>query len=151
MDERRLLLAVALSLLVLTAYSLLFAPAPRPRPQASPPSRGEVLPAPTPAPGPAPTPGTPTPSRSPIGRAVDPGGTDDKMTLTRASICRHPSPERCPVTIPIDMFSEEHEVFRAQCRRFIEKELAPHADAWEDAKDFPDEAFHRAGEADGGA
>jgi len=66
MDERRLLLAVALSLLVLTAYSLLFAPAPRTRPQASPPSRGEVLPAPTPAPGPAPTPGTPTPSRSPI-------------------------------------------------------------------------------------
>jgi YidC/Oxa1 family membrane protein insertase len=30
MEERRLLLAVALSLLVLTAYSLLFAPAPRP-------------------------------------------------------------------------------------------------------------------------
>ena len=28
MEERRLLLAVALSLLVLTAYSLLFAPAP---------------------------------------------------------------------------------------------------------------------------
>ncbi len=49
--------------------------------------------------------------------------------------------------IPIDMFSEEHEVFRAQCRRFIEKELAPYADQWEEAKDFPNEVFRRTGEA----
>ena len=36
MEERRLLLAVALSLLVLTAYSLLFAPAPPPPPSGTP-------------------------------------------------------------------------------------------------------------------
>jgi len=36
MEERRLLLAVALSLLVLTAYSLLFPPAPQPQPPAPP-------------------------------------------------------------------------------------------------------------------
>jgi YidC/Oxa1 family membrane protein insertase len=35
MEERRLLLAVALSLLVLTAYQLLFAPPPRPHPSAA--------------------------------------------------------------------------------------------------------------------
>lgn len=45
------------------------------------------------------------------------------------------------------MFGEEHEVFRAQCRRFIETELAPHADMWEDAKDFPDDVFRRTGQA----
>ena len=40
MDERRLLLAVALSLLVLTAHSLLFPPPRRPKPVASPGPRG---------------------------------------------------------------------------------------------------------------
>ncbi len=51
------------------------------------------------------------------------------------------------MTIPIEMFNEEHELFRAQCRRFIESELAPNADAWETAKDFPDEVFRKVGEA----
>ncbi len=48
MEERRLLLAVALSLVVLTAYSLLFAPAPAPAP-----------PAPAPAASPEPAAGSP--------------------------------------------------------------------------------------------
>jgi YidC/Oxa1 family membrane protein insertase len=67
MDERRLLLAVALSLILLTAYSLLFPPARRPKPNPSPlpagpastePARPEAVPrspaaaAPPPAPGP---------------------------------------------------------------------------------------------------
>lgn len=43
-------------------------------------------------------------------------------------------------------FSEEHELFRQQCRRFVEKELAPHAMEWEEKKDFPDEVFRRVGE-----
>jgi YidC/Oxa1 family membrane protein insertase len=61
MEERRLLVAVALSLLVLTAYSLLFAPAP-----------------PAPAPVPAPSAATPAamapdvPGRSPARRAAGP-------------------------------------------------------------------------------
>src|SRR6266571_9114046 len=45
MDERRLLLAVALSLLVLTAHSLLFPPARRPKPIASPPGSAAAEPA----------------------------------------------------------------------------------------------------------
>ena len=43
-------------------------------------------------------------------------------------------------------FREEHEIFRQQCRRFVEKELAPNAMDWEAKKDFPDEVFRRVGE-----
>ena len=38
-------------------------------------------------------------------------------------------------------FSDEHEQLRASVRGFIERELAPHAAAWEDARWFPDEVF----------
>jgi len=38
-------------------------------------------------------------------------------------------------------FTEEHEEFRAVVRRFVETELAPHAEAWEDARWFPNEVF----------
>ena len=43
-------------------------------------------------------------------------------------------------------FREEDELFRRQCRRFVEKELAPHAAEWEEKKDFPNEVFRRVGE-----
>src|SRR4030043_5523 len=41
---------------------------------------------------------------------------------------------------------EEHELSRQQCRRFVEKELAPQAKEWEDKKDFPNEVFLKVGE-----
>jgi acyl-CoA dehydrogenase len=44
------------------------------------------------------------------------------------------------------MFSEEHELFRDAVRKFVEKELAPHADEWEEAEGFPDSVFRRMGE-----
>jgi alkylation response protein AidB-like acyl-CoA dehydrogenase len=43
-------------------------------------------------------------------------------------------------------FKEEHEIFRKTVRRFVETELAPHADEWEEKKDFPNWVFKRAGE-----
>ncbi|HBP16173.1 MAG TPA: acyl-CoA dehydrogenase [Planctomycetes bacterium] len=43
-------------------------------------------------------------------------------------------------------FSEEHEMFRAMVRQFVEREMAPHADAWEENEDFPSELFKKAGE-----
>ena len=43
-------------------------------------------------------------------------------------------------------FTEEHELFRQQVRNFAEKELAPHADAWEEAELFPNEVFKWAGD-----
>ncbi|HST54619.1 MAG TPA: acyl-CoA dehydrogenase family protein [Solirubrobacteraceae bacterium] len=38
-------------------------------------------------------------------------------------------------------FNEEHEELRASVRGFIERELAPHAKEWEDARWFPDAVF----------
>lgn len=43
-------------------------------------------------------------------------------------------------------FREEHDQFRATVRRFVEKELAPHVDEWEESGCFPDDVFRRAGE-----
>jgi len=44
------------------------------------------------------------------------------------------------------MFTEEHELFRNAARKFVDKELAPHADEWEEAEGFPDSVFTRMGE-----
>jgi alkylation response protein AidB-like acyl-CoA dehydrogenase len=44
------------------------------------------------------------------------------------------------------MFTEEHELFRGSVRKFVEKELAPHADEWEAAEEFPNTVFTRMGE-----
>ena len=43
-------------------------------------------------------------------------------------------------------FKEEHEIFRKTVRKFMETELAPHAEEWEEKKDFPNWVFNRAGE-----
>lgn len=43
-------------------------------------------------------------------------------------------------------FREEHDHFRNTVRQFATKELAPYADAWEEAELFPDAVFERAGE-----
>jgi acyl-CoA dehydrogenase len=47
-------------------------------------------------------------------------------------------------TIP--PFTEEHEALRESLRSFIEKEIRPHAPAWEDVHEFPVELFTRMGE-----
>ena len=44
------------------------------------------------------------------------------------------------------VFSDEHEELRRSIRAFVEKELAPHATEWEEAKHFPDSVFRRLGE-----
>lgn len=43
-------------------------------------------------------------------------------------------------------FTEEHEQFRKTVRTFVEKEIAPNVEAWEEAECFPNELFKRAGE-----
>ena len=43
-------------------------------------------------------------------------------------------------------FTEQHEMFRAMVRQFVERELRPFADAWEEAEEFPREVFKKAGE-----
>ncbi len=44
------------------------------------------------------------------------------------------------------LFTEEHEAFRRTVRAFVEKELLPHARAWEEAQEFPVSLFRRLGE-----
>lgn len=43
------------------------------------------------------------------------------------------------------IFTETHETLRAEIRRYVETELAPHADEWEEAEYFPDEVFRQMG------
>ncbi|HSA59186.1 MAG TPA: acyl-CoA dehydrogenase family protein [bacterium] len=43
-------------------------------------------------------------------------------------------------------FSPEHELFRKTVRDFAEKELLPHKEEWEKAKDFPKSVFKMAGD-----
>jgi acyl-CoA dehydrogenase len=47
---------------------------------------------------------------------------------------------------PIPPFTEEHEQFREAVRRFVERELRPHAAEWEEARWFPNEVFARLAE-----
>src|SRR3954468_18078067 len=43
------------------------------------------------------------------------------------------------------IFTEEHEALRESIHAFVENELAPHAEEWEETT-FPDSVFHRLGE-----
>jgi acyl-CoA dehydrogenase len=47
---------------------------------------------------------------------------------------------------PIPPFTEQHEEFRQAVRRFVESELLPHAEEWEEAHWFPNELFGRLAE-----
>jgi alkylation response protein AidB-like acyl-CoA dehydrogenase len=43
-------------------------------------------------------------------------------------------------------FTEEHEQLRKTIRKFVEREVAPHVDEWEEAGEFPRELFKRMGD-----
>ena len=45
------------------------------------------------------------------------------------------------------IFTADHESLRATVRAFVERELAPYAEEWEQAGDFPDWVFTKLGEA----
>jgi acyl-CoA dehydrogenase len=47
---------------------------------------------------------------------------------------------------PIPPFTEQHEEFRQAVRRFVETELLPHSQEWEEAHWFPSELFKRLAE-----
>jgi acyl-CoA dehydrogenase len=50
------------------------------------------------------------------------------------------------VRAPVPPFTQEHEQFRIEVRRFVESELLPHAGEWEEARSFPNDVFHRLAE-----
>ncbi|MBI2058534.1 MAG: acyl-CoA dehydrogenase family protein [Nitrospirae bacterium] len=43
-------------------------------------------------------------------------------------------------------FTEEHEVLRQTVKKFVEKEITPHVDQWEEEAGFPREVYRKAGE-----
>ncbi len=43
-------------------------------------------------------------------------------------------------------FTEEHEMLRRTVRKFVEKEIAPHVDQWEEDELFPRELYKKAGD-----
>jgi acyl-CoA dehydrogenase len=47
---------------------------------------------------------------------------------------------------PLPPFTEEHEELRETIRRFVETEIAPHVEEWEEARAFPRELYLRCGE-----
>jgi len=48
--------------------------------------------------------------------------------------------------VAFEPFTEEHQAFRRVVRQFAERELAPHARAWDEAGEFPRALFRRFGE-----
>jgi acyl-CoA dehydrogenase len=45
---------------------------------------------------------------------------------------------------PHPALTEEHEAYRATVRRFVEREIIPHASAWDEAGEFPRELYRKA-------
>ena len=45
------------------------------------------------------------------------------------------------------LFGPEHDAYRQVARRFVENEIGPHADLWEEARDYPRELFAKVGGA----
>jgi acyl-CoA dehydrogenase len=54
------------------------------------------------------------------------------------------TPSRPPLS---PYYTEDHEAFRAQVRKFVEKECVPHIDQWEAAEELPRELHRKAAEA----
>ena len=50
------------------------------------------------------------------------------------------------MTIAFEPFTDDHAAFRATVRAFCDRELAPHARAWDAAAEFPRALFARFGE-----
>ncbi len=46
-----------------------------------------------------------------------------------------------------DYFGEEHKIFRSSVRKFVEKEIKPHLEEWEDEEIFPVEMYKKCGDA----
>ncbi len=64
-----------------------------------------------------------------------------------ASAHRGPEPGVPLAQVAASFFTPEHDALRASARAFIERELAPHAEEWEEAGNFPDWVFKKLGDA----
>ena len=48
---------------------------------------------------------------------------------------------------PSPFYTEEHEAFRSTVRRFVDREVMPHVDQWDEAEEFPRELYRKASAA----
>ena len=46
----------------------------------------------------------------------------------------------------LDYFQETHHILRQTVARFVEREIKPHVDSWEEAGEFPRELYRKAAE-----
>ena len=44
------------------------------------------------------------------------------------------------------IYTEEHDIFRAAFAKYLEKEVVPHIDEWEERGEIPRQAWHKMGE-----
>ena len=51
------------------------------------------------------------------------------------------------MSIPRTVFQEEHEAFRQTVRRFVDREIVPYVDLWDEAEEFPRELYRKASAA----
>ena len=63
----------------------------------------------------------------------------DSFTLITLAPDRSDVVDAGPVASPY--YTEDHEAFRRTLRRFVDEEIAPHADAWDEAAEFPVELY----------
>jgi acyl-CoA dehydrogenase len=45
---------------------------------------------------------------------------------------------------PSPFYTDEHEAFRTTVRRFVDREIMPHVDKWDEAEEFPRELYRKA-------
>ena len=57
---------------------------------------------------------------------------------------RLPLPEAVPAS---PFYTPEHEAFRATVRRFVDREIMPNVDTWDEAEEFPRELYRKASAA----
>ena len=50
-------------------------------------------------------------------------------------------------TAPSPFYTAEHEAFRQTVRRFVDREIMPHVDQWDEAEEFPRELYRKASAA----
>ena len=49
-----------------------------------------------------------------------------------------------PQAAPSPFYTEEHEAFRTTVRRFVDREIMPYVDKWDEAEEFPRELYRKA-------
>src|ERR1044072_1934781 len=77
-----------------------------------------------------------------MGRSWHGRSSLDRRTRERGSPVNRPE----SVSLPSPHFREEHELLRAQIRRFVESEIKPHGLKWEEQGYVPREVLRRMGE-----